>query len=404
MAQYDVTTAASSFNFDTQAGLYNASSQIDATHYLNLWSDGNNLFAQVMAVNTSTWAVTTSGAKFTMVSSGSIEEPAVTAIDANHFIVFFTTTNSDGFVQVITVNTTTWAVTTANTALEFDTQNHFYPSCFKVDTNHFINFWSGITGNDGAVQIFTVNTTTWAVTTAGARLGFVANAAFNSCAKIDDTHFINFWSDVSSTLDGFCQIFTINTTTWAVTTANSAFEFDAVSDNNNSCSLIDANHVINFWIGDSTDAYAGIFTVNTTTWAITTASTYLDFDPAATGDNFCVKIDDNHYINFWEGSGNDGFVQTFEINTTTWAVTTKSTALEFDTTLGQFNAPLKVDTSHYINFWRGGAGIGYSQIFQVEGAAAGPANLKTYNTNAKANIKTINTNPIANIKSLNTNV
>lgn len=37
-------------------------------------------------------------------------------------------------------------------------------------------------------------------------------------------------------------------------------------------------------------------------------------------------------------------------------------------------------------------------------AAAGPANLKSYNTNLKANIKTINTNPIANVKSLNTNV
>ena len=36
--------------------------------------------------------------------------------------------------------------------------------------------------------------------------------------------------------------------------------------------------------------------------------------------------------------------------------------------------------------------------------AVGPANLKTYNTNATANIKSINTNLIANSKSLNTNV
>lgn len=35
--------------------------------------------------------------------------------------------------------------------------------------------------------------------------------------------------------------------------------------------------------------------------------------------------------------------------------------------------------------------------------AAGPANLKTYNTNVKANIKSIDTNLIANVKSLNTN-
>lgn len=36
--------------------------------------------------------------------------------------------------------------------------------------------------------------------------------------------------------------------------------------------------------------------------------------------------------------------------------------------------------------------------------AAGPANLKSYNTNAIANIKTMNTNAIANVKSMNTNV
>ena len=36
-------------------------------------------------------------------------------------------------------------------------------------------------------------------------------------------------------------------------------------------------------------------------------------------------------------------------------------------------------------------------------ASSGPANLKTYNTNAKANIKTINTNAIANVKTLDTN-
>jgi len=36
--------------------------------------------------------------------------------------------------------------------------------------------------------------------------------------------------------------------------------------------------------------------------------------------------------------------------------------------------------------------------------SSGPANLKTYNTNAKVNIKSINGNPISNCKSLNTNV
>ena len=42
--------------------------------------------------------------------------------------------------------------------------------------------------------------------------------------------------------------------------------------------------------------------------------------------------------------------------------------------------------------------------FAPPGAASGPANLKSYNTNVAANIKSINTNLIANVKSLNTNV
>jgi hypothetical protein len=44
-----------------------------------------------------------------------------------------------------------------------------------------------------------------------------------------------------------------------------------------------------------------------------------------------------------------------------------------------------------------------SGSFEFALAAAGPANLKSYNTNLKANIKTMNTNPIANVKTFDTN-
>lgn len=44
-----------------------------------------------------------------------------------------------------------------------------------------------------------------------------------------------------------------------------------------------------------------------------------------------------------------------------------------------------------------------SMMFIKGPLAAGPSNLKTYNTNVKSNIKTIDTNTLANVKSLNTN-
>ena len=52
-----------------------------------------------------------------------------------------------------------YEVTTANSSLEFDTQSAYHNSCVKIDTNHFINFWTG-TSTHGQVQTFTVNTTT----------------------------------------------------------------------------------------------------------------------------------------------------------------------------------------------------------------------------------------------------
>jgi hypothetical protein len=56
-----------------------------------------------------------------------------------------------------------------------------------------------------------------------------------------------------------------------------------------------------------------------------------------------------------------------------------------------------LSSTEVTELYNGGDGLAYP--FE----AAGPTNLKTYNTNLKANIKSINTNLIANIKSLDTN-
>ena len=120
----------------------------------------------------------------------------------------------------------TWDVTTAGVSLEFDTVNGTYNSCYQIDTNHFINFYAG-SGDDGYVQVFEVNTTTWAVTTAAASLEFdMVNGTFNSCYQVDTNHFINFWYGVN--LDGYVQVFTVElpvvttTTTAPVTTTTTA--------------------------------------------------------------------------------------------------------------------------------------------------------------------------------------
>lgn len=66
--------------------------------------------------------------------------------------------------------------------------------------------------------------------------------------------------------------------------------------------------------------------------------------------------------------------------------------------------PNDVDGYYSRDFQFDSSLAGKLDIDFTAGGAAGPANLKTYDTNATANIKTANTNTIANMKTMNTNV
>lgn len=363
---YEVTTANSALEFDTQNCVSNACFVIDSNHFINFWGGGANtrLTFQAFAVNTSTWAVTTANSSLENASIKGYENNCE-QIDANHFIVFsYDMAVFKWWASIVAVNTTTFAVTTATAPLEFggggDGQ---YGDCAKVDANHFIVFYCGLDA-DGFAQVFTVNTTTWAVTTASSALEFDTQYGNDSnCCKVDTNHFINFWRGVND--DGFVQVFTVNTTTWATTTAGAVLEFDTQTNYGGVCYKIDDTHFINFWTGLDSDGFVQVFAVNTTTWEVTTAGSVLEFDTTNNASNSCYQVDANHFIDFWRGALGDGFAQVFTVNTSTWAVTTSAATLEFDTQENIHNSCYQIDTNHFINFWQGLDGDGFAQVFAV---------------------------------------
>lgn len=319
------------------------------------------------------YVITTSGSAFEFETTLMAYPTRPFAIDTNHFFVCYQGAGSDGFASVFAVNTSTWAVSEAGT-IEHDTQNDTWNSCVQIDTNHFAVWYLGsATTTDGFVQVFTVNTSTWAITTASSRFLFNTDVgSHNSALMIDTNHVINFWAGAAG--DGFAQVFTIDTTTWAVTTAGSSLEFDTTDATYNSALKVDDNHFINFWAGVDADGFVQVFTVNTTTWAVTTANSSLEFDTQNGTWNSSFKVDTNHFINFWAGAGADGFAQVFTVNTSTWAVTTAASSLEFDTQQLANNsqyAVSQVDDNHFLYLWSGpdtGASTaydGFAQVFEV---------------------------------------
>lgn len=420
MANWDVTTANSSLEFDTQNFKWPGLVQMDSTHFLATWCGGSstaNSYAQVFTVNGSTYAVSTANSSLNF-SGNYGYATKVAYMDATHCVAWYQyySSNYENSAQVLTISTSTWAVTTASARKSLGNgangnTDGSYGDIVKIDTNHFlVTFIDG--GYDGFAQVITVNTSTFEVTTAASSLEYdTQQAFFSTLLKIDDTHFVNIWQDTSG--DGQVQVLAVNTSTWAVTTAGALLEFDTQNYRDGSLAAIDSTHFIVVWLGGEDDAYgkptnnqSQIFTVNTTTWAITTANSVFTFQTGVVNQryNSLIKIDTNHFNVSYKGEGGgDAYTRMLEVSTSTWAVSTVGSILNFDASdpCSHFSS-CAFDTNHFINIRSDANSDGFVQAFTVTLPASGPANLKTLNTNAFANIKSINTNLIANVKTYNT--
>ena len=290
-------------------------------------------------------------------------------IDDTHALSFWTGTDSDGFAQVIEVDLETGVATLEGTPLEFDTTNGEWNACHRIDGTHYINFWTGASG-DGFAQVFLVNTTTWAVTALGTPLEFdTAEATYNAVTQIDSNHFMNCYRGTGS--DGIASIFEVNLGTWAVTEVGSGLTFDSGSVTAISIvSVGDGEHVLVFWASTSV-GYAQVLEVNTGTWNITALDSPLNFE-AENSENKCFALGDGeHFVNTWVGNSSDGFTQVFNVDPSTFALTAVGTPLNFESTstVGISSVSFE-DGQHFIAFWGDPSYTGYARVFEV--------NLTTY--------------------------
>jgi len=245
----------------------------------------------------------------------------------------------------------------------FDSGSANYISSVKVDSTHFLIFWTD-SGGLGKAQIAEVDLVTGSFTMKGTALTFEAGAnAYNACVAVTSTRYLNCWQGAAG--DGFAQVFTVNTTTWSVTAEGSPLEFDTSDASDISITQVDSSHFIIFYATTASVGKADILAVNLSTWAVTEPGSKTTFDGTKGVFNSCQKVDSTHFINFWSGAADDGFVQVVSVNTGTWAITLVGSPLEFDTSNGQYNSSCPLgDGSRFINFWHGPDG-GYARIFVV---------------------------------------
>ncbi len=357
------------FSADTTKSISVA--QYDSTHYIVFWKGvDDDGFVQVVSVDLTTGIIDPIGSPLEFDTTLNDYNSCV-KVDATHFLNFWKGSGNHGFAQVFLVNSSTFAVTAVGSALDFDATLGAFNSCGKIDSNHFINFWCN--GGTGKTQVFNVNLSTYAVTALGSPLTFESTQGFyNSCKQVDASHFINFWFGNSST--GRTQVFLINLSTFAVTAVGSAFTFDANEGSYNSCQMIDSSHFINFWLSVSGTTNIGLtrtFNVNLSTFAVTFAGAALQFQNVGGQDNSSVSVGDGeHFVNFWRDVGNNlNYTQIFKVNLTSFNVDAVNLKLSLGNISGNsYNSVILVNSTQILNFWRMDDGTGIAQLFNFLGA------------------------------------
>jgi len=291
-------TSGTSHQFDTTT--FNPSlSRVDDSHYLCAYTGGgSDGWAVILTVNTETWTVTSGTAHEFDTSRG--YEPALSKVDDTHYLCVYSGPGSDGFAVILTVDTDTWTVS-SGTAHEFDTVSCDEPSLSKVDDTHFLCAYRGFQF-DGFAVILTVNTSTWTISSGTAHEFDTDDGHEPALSTVDDTHHLCAYQGAGD--DGFAVVLTVNTSTWTLS-SGTKHEFDTSYCADPALSQVDSNHYLCAYTGPDFDGYAIVLTVDTSAWTVTSATSY-EFDTSQGYEPALSRIDSTGYLSAYRGAGDDG--------------------------------------------------------------------------------------------------
>ena len=301
--------------------------------------------------------------------------PVLTKINDSHILLIWTGVGEDGFAQVMETDLATGGMIPIGTPLEFDVSLGLYLDCAKIDDNNYLITWTG-PGFDGFAQVLRVNTTTYAVTTLGTPLEFeTSNASFISLSQIDANHFTCFYA---STTDSLATVLEVDLTTYAVTEPGATLTFEVgASLDTDSIPLGDGTRVLVVWQADSLGK-AQVFSVNLATWAITAIGTPFSFATNGRYNSIASLGDGEHFLNCYGDNGSDGTAQVFNVDSSTYAVTAVGTPVVYDPgNISNNSLGAMGDGENFVNFWVDSSSDVYAQILNVDPSTFDVTAIKT---------------------------
>ena len=243
-------TKGTPFEFDAQEGKTPALSKIDNTHYLCAYSGNSDCsWAVVLTVDTGSRLITKDTSFEFDTQRGAT--PALSKIDNSHYLCAYSGKTDDGWSVVLTVNTGTWSVT-KETPFEFDTQEGKTPALSKIDNTHYLCAYSG-KNSDGWVVVLTVNTSTWAVTKETPFEFDTQKGGTPALSKIDDDNYLCAY--VGDIDDGWSVVLVVDPSDWEIN-KGTPLEYDISKGSLPALKRIDSNYHLCAYQGENDDGLA----------------------------------------------------------------------------------------------------------------------------------------------------
>jgi hypothetical protein len=162
LSTFAVTEPGSELSFNSGGTTYNSCISVGSDRFLNVYADADIFTARTFSVNTSTWAITAIGTALTVGAAGNAHNNVISLLNGTHYINIFQEDFDTVAAQVLRVDPSTYAVTAVGTAYS----GAFFVgglSAARFDTNHFLIAYS-LNSGIGYVRMLEVNMTTYAVT------------------------------------------------------------------------------------------------------------------------------------------------------------------------------------------------------------------------------------------------
>ena len=366
-AQGVISNLGSTETFDAVVGmqpdLIHISGDIFAVAYQGVGVDG---FVKTIEVTSAGTFVNTNVDSFEFDTSNTVH-PNIIHISGNVYAIAYEGTLNDGFIKTITIDTSGNITKTAIDTLEFDLGQALNVSLFNISGNVYAVAYRG-PGNDGFIKTIEIDTSGNITDVVIDTLEFdTSSTAFPEIIHISGNIYAIAYEGVDA--DGFIKTVEIDTSGNITDTVIDILEFDTSDGQEPQIRRVSGNIYMVVYGGLSNAGFIKTIEIDTAGNITDTVIDTLEYDTISGLEPDIIPVVGDVFASIYQGQNSDGFIKTFDVDSTGAIEDAVLSTFEFDTTLASFPKILHLSGDKYLIAYEGNGAAGILNTVDIESTA-----------------------------------